>query len=456
MINFNYLHPGRRLVTRLFLWFWLTLLVTAAIAVWVGQTLDSEVELGTVNGQDLRKLTMLKERLEIKEDRNIPLGRVVDNLGMITRSHMVVIDVKSNRVLKSNGPPVHPSELKSLLQLINQPSVISISRGGVTFLGPAKFTYYDREYVLFIGRPNGQGPKSDNLLIWAIPAAMIMSIVFCYLFAKSIVQPIQKLQQTSQQLAKGDWDARVDIEKIRNDEIGQLARDFNTMAAHLSRLWHGQKRLLGDISHELRSPLARLQMALGLASQQNVDAPTLDRIEREAERMEALINQLLQLTRAESGSYQFETVALATLLQDIFNDAKFEAANVGKQVVVSEFSDIQVDVNVQQIQSAIENVIRNAIRYANKTVDVEMTVIDDYWQLTIKDDGPGLNADECERIFTPFYRPTVSRERESGGVGLGLAIANAAVQMHHGHIQALPRDNGGLCVLIDIPLKQPR
>ena len=172
--------------------------------------------------------------------------------------------------------------------------------------------------------------------------------------------------------------------------------------------------------------------------------------------MEALINQLLQLTRAEAGKPALGKVNLRETMRELFQDAAFEASTNSKHFNCDEIPDIVLRADATQLNSAVENVLRNAIRYADTQVEAAFTVKDDQVTLVVQDDGPGLTPQECEEIFRPFYRPSASRERKSGGVGLGLAIAQAAIALHRGTISAKPGDSGGLVVTITVPLGNER
>jgi two-component system sensor histidine kinase CpxA len=173
-------------------------------------------------------------------------------------------------------------------------------------------------------------------------------------------------------------------------------------------MWGAQKRLLADVSHELRSPLARLQMALGLAHQQNVDPETLTRVEREADRMEALIRQLLALSRAEAGEVSLQTIPLSLALNDVFTDANFEAANSNKQLLIQAIPEYTVCVDSMMLCRAVENVLRNAIRHSHYLTEVSFNADATHWFIHITDDGDGLSKEECERIFAPFYRASLA------------------------------------------------
>ena len=223
-------------------------------------------------------------------------------------------------------------------------------------------------------------------------------------------------------------------------------RDFDTMASRLEALVKAQSRLLNDISHELRSPLARLNVALGLARQRSgpETAATLDRIEREATRLNELIGRLLMLARLESGEPTLDRVRvhLDDLLRDVIDDAQYEAQGRHCRVICPKADDCLVMGNPALLRSAVENVVRNALRYTREGTDVEVRL--DCMQqgynaeavIRVLDNGPGVPEDALGKLFRPFYRLADARDRQSGGVGLGLSITERAVRLHEGHEQA--------------------
>lgn len=450
-----FINPTRRLVGRLFLWFWVTLVLTAVTSAWLARMFYQPFQIEQPSNTDIQELVSMVNELEMRKadyDRFRPFLR---DLSIRKRRSFISVNLDTGRVMSDGGPPLRQDEENLLAQFARQSNYISVQLGPMVAVGPVLVDFNGTSHAVFWRHPDGKGGP-ERLFTWLIPTAVIISALFCWLFAKSIVRPIRHLQHTGRKLAEGDWQARTDIKAFRRDEIGELAADFNLMAEQLSTMWSGQKRLLADISHELRSPLARMQMAIGLAHQQEVDTPTLDRIEREAIRMEALINQLLQLTRAEAGKPALGKVNLRETMRELFQDAAFEASTNSKHFNCDEIPDIVLRADATQLNSAVENVLRNAIRYADTQVEAAFTVKDDQVTLVVQDDGPGLTPQECEEIFRPFYRPSASRERKSGGVGLGLAIAQAAIALHRGTISAKPGDSGGLVVTITVPLGNER
>ena len=296
-----------------------------------------------------------------------------------------------------------------------------------------------------------------------IVAAIISGLV-CFLLARYLTTPIQRLSRATRQFASGDLGLRVSPGLGgRRDEIADLARDFDHMAERLQELIGSQKQLLSDVSHELRSPLARMQVALGLARKREPGqcGMELDRIEHEADLLNDMIGQLLSLSRLESGVMPASsgTVDLSGLLIEVVKNADFEAQALNRRVQITDCVPATIKANEPLLKSALENVVRNAVKYTaeNTSVDISMQADTEHaGQLIIQvhDHGPGVPEDMLTRLFEPFVRIGEARDRKSGGYGLGLAIAKRAIQLHGGEISASNEIRGGLKVRIQLPLDQ--
>ncbi|HKH98285.1 MAG TPA: ATP-binding protein [Candidatus Sulfotelmatobacter sp.] len=322
-------------------------------------------------------------------------------------------------------------------------------------------------YTLVMGLPPGPwrvfiGPRGMPLP--ALIMLVISSGIVCYFLSWYLTKPIVRLRAATRQLAAGDLSARSGAPaSARRDEVAGLLRDFDAMAERLESLVKAQSRLLNDISHELRSPLARLNVALGLARQRSdvADPEMLDRIELEASRLNELIGRILTLARLEDGEQHVPPtpVPLDELVQNVAEDAEFEAQARHSHVrtLIPE-GDWGVRGNASLLHSAVENVVRNAIRYTQErtSVEVELTSEDGpngpQAVLKVSDCGPGVPPDALEKLFQPFYRLDDARGRLTGGVGLGLAITERAVRFHGGRVSAHNRAEGGLRVEIRLPL----
>ena len=281
----------------------------------------------------------------------------------------------------------------------------------------------------------------------------------CYGLARYLSSPIGKIRNATKKFAEGDFQTRVGAEVgNRRDELASLARDFDEMAERIENLLNSQKRLTQDISHELRSPLARLNVALEIAKQKSetqATAPILERIETESNRLNEMIGWLLMLSKLESGSRDFskQKVNLAKLVETVAADADYEAKAKNKTVKISEKQDCYVFGNENLLRSAVENVLRNAVKYTKENTEVEISLKngDGRAKIAVRDFGEGVPEDELEKLFRPFHRVGEARERKTGGIGLGLAIAERAVHAHEGTIQAKNTENG-LLVEINLPI----
>jgi signal transduction histidine kinase len=283
-------------------------------------------------------------------------------------------------------------------------------------------------------------------------ALLLAALLVCYALARYLSSPIQKIRRATQKLAEGQLGTRVgDKVGNRRDELAFLAKDFDVMAERIESLITSQQRLSRDVSHELRSPLARMNVALEIAKQKsNGDtSPMLDRIEAESNRLNEMISRLLTLSRLETGSQDFERseIDLKALVEQTVSDADFEADAVGKSVQIIHADKCSIVGSDELVSSAVENVLRNAVRYTRNGTSVEVALRSDNGIATVsvRDHGGGVPNDELKNLFRPFYRVGEARDRSSGGTGLGLAIAEQAVKAHKGRIEAR-NDKDGLVV----------
>ena len=319
----------------------------------------------------------------------------------------------------------------------------------------------DVQYVFVaeaIDRPPPERPPFARLmLLRLIPLAIGLGLV-CYLLARHFASPILKLRGALRKFADGDLGQRVggSIGR-RSDEIGELARDFDHMAERIATLLNAQRRLLQDISHELRSPLARQRVAIELARQPGAETASaaLDRVELEAGRLDELIGELLMLTRLESDAEGAEraSVDLPALLREVIENAEFEACNNRRAVQLVECAPCRVTGVPELLRRAVENVVRNALAYTadDTVVEVQLTTDTSDALIRVRDHGPGVPDAELADIFRPFYRVSQARDRRTGGVGLGLTIAERAVGSHGGRVTAANHPGGGLLVDIRLP-----
>jgi two-component system sensor histidine kinase CpxA len=320
-----------------------------------------------------------------------------------------------------------------------------------------------RDYV-FIKAVSRSRLTGRPLPVWArLALGLFTAFLICIVFARYVASPLERLRGVTQEFAAGNLQARVGDAKPfnRKDEFSGLARDFDNMASQIENLVLSQQRMLGDISHELRSPLTRLIIAAEIAGRKSGPeaAPYLTRIEQEAERMNVLIGEILRTAKTEQVKPgPRKLFDISNLVRDVAADADFEAAAGDRRVVVKDCDPGLVHGDRESMRSAVENVIRNAIRYSpsGSEITVNLARVEPAKaRVTVRDRGPGVPEESLTHLFEPFYRVNDARDRDSGGAGLGLAISRQVIKAHGGNVSAANCADGGLQVTIDLPLKAP-
>jgi len=308
------------------------------------------------------------------------------------------------------------------------------------------------------GPERGRTPPLYKDLAIQLPVGIVLATLFSYALAREVTRPVSALRSAAQKIASGELSARAELSVNRRDEVGALIRDFNTMAQRLEEHVRGQQRMFADVSHELRSPLARLVVALDNLKRRSPEpGEDMKRIEMEAQRLNELISELLTLSKLEAGAAPGtnDVFSMSDLLRSVVADAKIEAA--AKNVTINLRCDTGAFVsgNYPLLRSAFDNVVRNALKYSPEggNIDLVESNTTDGVTVQIDDEGIGVPEGELERIFDPFYRVDDSRARSTGGHGLGLAITRRAVTASGGTVTASNRMPAGLRVSIRLPLK---
>ncbi len=435
-----------RLFWKCFLATWVTLILAAVVTF-------SGVELYRKSGTGPHILMSgPKADFELRMAGNVL--RHAGELALIgllteTRNPMIVLDDQGRDI---RGRALSPDQA-DLISHLSQSAAIPREIHRVT-IG-------DAHYTLFLPEP----PNPDQAGLETRPPfrpspwpplffAFLASVSLSAMLAWYLASPIKHLRGAFKAMASGQLETRVGALMRRRDEISDLGREFDRMAGQIQSLILAQRRLLHDVSHELRSPLNRLQVAMGIVRQEPAAlAPTLDRMEREVTRLDELIGEILTLARLNSGVEDEELVAmdLGELVEDIVEDARFEAESLGCAVQSRERSRVLVMGRPRLLARAVENVIRNGLKYApaGGVVEVEVNARDGRAVIEVRDQGPGIAEADLESVFEPFKRG--ARGADRNGFGLGLAIAKGAVDMHGGTITARNRPEGGLEVTIDLP-----
>jgi signal transduction histidine kinase len=298
-------------------------------------------------------------------------------------------------------------------------------------------------------------------ILWTLKLGTLPSALICFLIAHYLSKPIERLRDATHELARGNLDIRAgDNLGNRRDEIADLVRDFDTMAGELRTLIQSERSLLSGVSHELRSPIARIRLALTLARDAgDVErSEMLDRIEQDAIQLDSMLEQILTVARLESGQHKprFERLSLNDIVDDVLHDANFEAA-ADATIAFQGKSDIQVNGDAGLLRSAVENVVRNAIFYSGHggKVEVRLSQEDRAALVSVRDNGPGVPENVLPLLFKPFYRVDDSRGTTTGGMGLGLAIVRNAVLAHGGSVSAKNVAPHGLEVELRLPIPPP-
>jgi two-component system OmpR family sensor kinase len=351
-----------------------------------------------------------------------------------------------------------PESASRRLEFINRepvPGNFRPSRATPQIIAPDGSTY---TVVMTPRRPSIFGALSLPAISFTILGiALVVSALTSWWLAEHLTAPIRRIQAGARALASENLDVRVSAGlEGRKDELAVLARDFDAMADQLRANRSATTQLLRDISHELRSPLARMRVALGLARQPPADsARQLDRLEREIERLDAMISQVLKLARLHGTDalLERERFELDDVIEEVVRDANFEGAVKNCKISLRGASNNAVLGSRELLRSAIENVLRNAVRYSPNDMQVEMQVARarSGLEIVIRDHGPGVPAADLERIFEPFYRVAESRDRDSGGEGIGLAITSQVMKAHGGSARAVNAHGGGLEVRLSLP-----
>lgn len=431
---------------------------------WLASQFGSNYTIRPLETKSVNRLESVGNRVELIAQKrpDSSLSLLLARAGQRNRMALILVNARSREFIY--GFPRGLSPLKDpFLSTIEQNIPYKISTENGVFDGPRQTIIDGQSYYLFAGKPRSQGllrrmqRRHPGLLIGT---ALLLSTVLCALLAWSLVRPIRELQKGTQKMSAGELSTRVTIANKRGDELGQLARDFNQMTERVETLLGSQKRLVADISHELRSPLARLHLAIGIAQQQSeseiseVTHKQLVRVEKEAQQMERMIAQVLKLSKLEANVTEIpkERISLPELLSEVLTDAQFEADNMSKQFTCETIPNIDIDCYVELLASAARNVVSNAIKYCSTKVEVSFLTEKDTLSIIVEDDGTGVPESEIEQIFQPFYRLSASRSRDTGGVGLGLAITQQAVALHNGTIEASNNAVGGLKVTIRVPI----
>lgn len=330
-------------------------------------------------------------------------------------------------------------------------------------IGPFLINYANDQYRLYVLQPSSDAQSQFVNLIFDHPLLlltlmMLISSPFLLWLSWSIAKPARRLKQAADEVAKGNLQQWPELETIGSSEYKATGASFNHMLRELKRMQELQQRLFSDISHELRTPLTRLQLAVSLLRRKQGESNEVNRINNEAIKLDAMIGDLLSLSRQQYKNNEVrEYKQINLLFKPVLENATFEAEQIGKTFSIAKaLPDVGILCYPIALCSAVENVIRNAFRYSHHQIIVSFTVQQADIIITIDDDGPGVADNELQQIFRPFYRTSEARDRESGGTGLGLSIASNAITRDNGTIKAEKSHLGGLRIVIVLPTQKQK
>jgi signal transduction histidine kinase len=438
----------RTLFTKILLWFLLTVVVTFTVTFYV-----SSIFVRSRQPEFSRFTFELREaRTAWEADGRAGLTRFLARLKDATGADAGLTDGSGRDVLTGRdwSKEIHSPNARGPRGFLPFVPFVRIENGrgftAVTLSRDKKY-YFVATYPVRDPNREGWSVQVPSQTWWML----LIFAILCYGLARQLTSPLRKMQKTIERFGRGDFTARVNSR--RADELGQLGRAVDQMAERIESLLKSQRRLLQDISHELRSPLARLGVAVELARGGGNPDTAFTRIEREADRLNLLVGELIQVTRAEGdpAGLTTEPLRLDDLVRVIVDDVHIEAErhHIALDLDVCE---AEMEGNAELLRRAIENIVRNAIRYSPDGGRVQVTLkrTGASYRIAVRDFGSGVPNESLMQIFDPFYRVEEDRGRTSGGVGLGLAIAKRAVELHHGSIHA-SNQWPGLLVEIELP-----
>lgn len=431
-----------RLFWKIFLWFWLAL---ALVNLAVGTGVKIYLEQTGHFGNEALQTQVSAIALAFEQGNFIKAKNLLVETSKQSKSPIFVLDERGRDIL---GRPLPPK-----VHFIRQNGSLENHRKLLYAL-----TQLPNGRKLEVVAPKMHPPKGrlGGTPVWlALTITLLISTLVCYLLARYMSTPVRRLSRASHQLAQGNLDVRIDDTK-RRDEIADLGKDFNLMASEIQSLLHTQKQLLQDVSHELRSPIARLRVALALARREVANKDQyLDRLDKDLDRLDSLVAEVLTLSQLNSVKHPKEDLNISQLTESIVKDCQFEAAQRDCVIKARIEPDVELYASPELLRRAIENIIRNALKFSPEKASIEVSLksVESKIMIIVSDEGPGIPEDQTSKLFDPFVRLDSARGHAPGGYGLGLSIAKKAIEIHQGSISMENREQRGLRVLIELPTR---
>ncbi|MGK2234219.1 MAG: two-component system sensor histidine kinase CpxA [Colwellia sp.] len=444
---------------KLFICFWLIVILTIVVTRLISEQFRTKSVIIPTHHSDIVRVDRISQKLI--NSRFETTERVLANLSKKPGREVLLKNINTNEVLTSNK--WQTANLQQFLSENNLENLTTIKFEFYRMTGPALVDIAGTSYQLYLANRDRK-PAFGNIIqripTWlrlAIP--IIISSFLLWLLTRSFTKPLIAMQTAAARFGDGDFSTRIPLIAQRNDEIGACAASFNLMAEKLAQNIGSHQRLMADVSHELRSPMTRLQIALGLAQQNNISEALLhkhlQRCELEIARLDEMISSVLSLSRQENTISQLELMSLdlKQLLTLCIEDAQYIANEKSINILFDYQGSALLQADANLLSSAINNILVNAVNYSHKNqqVTVKLTKTNSTFIIEIADTGTGVPIEDLPKLFDPFYRVAQARDRATGGTGLGMAIAKQAVVAHNGNISAQNNNQNGLTVTIELP-----
>jgi len=465
-MNFNRLSKLKKVFStiafKLFLSFWLITIFSIAITRFVSTQLIQESVIVPNHQSDMRKLSHLADR--INQMNSSSISYILDHTSSPKGSSLLIRDDITHQVFYNKTRYLRNISSYLAKNSITQSTTVQFPHFRIS--GPANITVNNQPFQLYLAHRTKRPHFSSIIMSWPtwvhflIP--IFVSLFLCWVLAKTLTKPLSAIKNATVEIGKGNYKARVVKVANRGDELGSMANSFNIMAEKLETNISAHKRLLADVSHELRSPMTRLQMTLGLITKtlnnENKANEYIQRCEQEVMQLDSMINNILSLSRIENNAQQLriEKADLHNLLSISKDNMKFLSERKSIDITFELNSQTIIDVDQTLFTCAMDNILTNAIRHSS---DKSVITINCHFKLkhiviAVSDEGSGVPINELEKIFTPFYRVSEARDAETGGTGLGLAITKHIIEMHKGKVSAQNNHSGGLTITLELPIQQ--
>lgn len=444
---------------KLFLSFWVITIISIVTTHLISEQFKNHGLIVPTHQPDATMLKRLKTRIA-----NISPTDTSQVLSIATqrKSRILLLkNMQSSQTISSRGR--HMASMIDFVSNNNLESMTTIKFDFFRMTGPVDITINQIPYQLYVSshiRKDRFGNWIFDLPAWTkVVIPLFVSFILYWVIARSLTKPIIAMQNAAKKFGDGEFSARVPLSLQRKDEIGACAKSFNLMAEKLEQNIESHQRLMADVSHELRSPMARLQIAMGLAQQQNISPNLLNkhlqRCELEVGRLDEMISSVLSLSRMENTISQMELMSVDTtqLLSLCIEDAQYIANEKSVNIVFKSKKTTIINADPNLLASAFNNILTNAVKYSHQETQLNVDIKEANERIVIKviDTGIGVPSDAINRLFEPFYRVEQARERITGGTGLGLAIAKQAITAHNGTIRAENNTDKGLTIIIELP-----